>query len=117
MITLAPFALALSLDLYVAGNLSLGSPTGAVMGFIGGLAAIGLWYGPWVLRNPEGDVAVSTSNEKTSSAAKINYVLTEARVILPGVQALLGFQLVIVLTTSFADLPAGACAPHHGRGL
>lgn len=112
MITLAPLALALSLDLYVAGNLSLGSPIGAVMGLIGGLAAIGLWYGPCVLRNSEGGPAVSTSNEKTSHAAKINYVLTEARVVLPGVQALLGFQLVIVLTTSFADLSAGAKAIH-----
>jgi hypothetical protein len=32
-------------------------------------------------------------------------VLTEARVVLPGAQALLGFQLVIVLTEAFERLP------------
>jgi hypothetical protein len=45
-------------------------------------------------------------NEKTSTAAKINYALTEVRVILPGAQALLGFQLAIVLTNGFGKLPA-----------
>ena len=32
-------------------------------------------------------------------------MLTEARVVLPGAQALLGFQLAIVLTTAFDKLP------------
>jgi hypothetical protein len=36
---------------------------------------------------------------------KIEQMLTEARVILPGAQALFGFQLAIVFTRSFADLP------------
>ena len=47
-----------------------------------------------------------TSNEKTPAAAKIDYALTEARVVLPGAQALLGFQLAIILTTGFAELPS-----------
>jgi len=37
--------------------------------------------------------------------ARIEQMLTEARVILPGAQALLGFQLVIVLTSAFEKLP------------
>jgi hypothetical protein len=37
--------------------------------------------------------------------ARIEQMLTEARVILPGAQALLGFQLVIVLTSAFDKLP------------
>ena len=40
----------------------------------------------------------------TTESEKINYVLTEARVVLPGAQALLGFQLAIVLTSAFAEL-------------
>ena len=36
---------------------------------------------------------------------KIEQMLTEARVILPGAQALFGFQLAIVLTQSFETLP------------
>ena len=37
--------------------------------------------------------------------ARIEQMLTEARVIQPGAQALLGFQLVIVLTGAFERLP------------
>jgi hypothetical protein len=33
-------------------------------------------------------------------------MLTEARVLLPGAQALLGFQLAVMLTDSFGELPA-----------
>jgi len=40
----------------------------------------------------------------TPLQVKIEQMLTEARVILPGAQALFGFQLSIVLTKSFEDL-------------
>src|SRR5688500_1277910 len=43
---------------------------------------------------------------------RIDFVLTEARVVLPGVQALLGFQLVVVLTDAFAELPASSAMVH-----
>jgi hypothetical protein len=43
---------------------------------------------------------------------KIDHVLMEARVVLPGAQALLGFQFVAVLTESFTQLPAGAKYVH-----
>jgi Family of unknown function (DUF6328) len=47
---------------------------------------------------------------------KIDQMLTEARVILPGSQALLGFQLAIVLTETFEKLP-GAVKLTHGAAL
>jgi xanthine/uracil/vitamin C permease (AzgA family) len=53
--------------------------------------------------------------EKSSATAldvKIEQMLTEARVILPGAQALFGFQLAIVFTRSFADLPAVSVIVH-----
>jgi hypothetical protein len=34
----------------------------------------------------------------------VGFILTEARVVLPGAQAILGFQLVIVLTQGFGQL-------------
>jgi DMSO reductase anchor subunit len=43
---------------------------------------------------------------------RIDHVLTEARVVLPGAQALLGFQFIAVLTESFEQLPAGAKYVH-----
>ena len=54
----------------------------------------------------------------TPLKTKIEQMLTEARVIIPGGQALLGFQFVATLTRAFAQLPesvqiihsAGLCA-------
>jgi uncharacterized protein DUF6328 len=40
----------------------------------------------------------------TPVSKKIEQMLTEARVILPGAQALLGFQLVVTLTRTFEQL-------------
>ncbi|HEX8355143.1 MAG TPA: DUF6328 family protein, partial [Pyrinomonadaceae bacterium] len=42
---------------------------------------------------------------RTKVTDKIKHVLTECRVVLPGSQALLGFQFVCVLTESFDRLP------------
>ena len=36
---------------------------------------------------------------------RIDQMLTEARVILPGVQAMLGFQLIVVMSEAFERLP------------
>jgi hypothetical protein len=49
---------------------------------------------------------------KTPLHAKIEQMLTEARVVLPGVQALFGFQLAIVLTQSFEQLPRASIIMH-----
>jgi hypothetical protein len=43
---------------------------------------------------------------------KIKHVLTECRVVLPGSQALLGFQFIVVLTESFDKLPDAAKYVH-----
>ena len=47
-----------------------------------------------------------------SVEARIEQMLTEARVILPGVQALLGFQLIAVFAESFPHLPEAVRATH-----
>jgi hypothetical protein len=48
----------------------------------------------------------------TPLQVKIEQLLTEARVILPGAQALFGFQLAIVLTQAFEQLPKASIAVH-----
>jgi hypothetical protein len=45
------------------------------------------------------------SEKQTLLKTKIEQLLTEARVIIPGAQALLGFQFVVVFVRSFAELP------------
>src|SRR4051794_23189994 len=49
--------------------------------------------------------AERSKHETAPLHARVEQMLTKARVILPGAQALLGFQLVIVLTSAFEKLP------------
>jgi hypothetical protein len=51
------------------------------------------------------DGSVVSPAEDTPLDERIEHMLTEARVLIPGGQALLGFQLAIMLTPSFARLP------------
>lgn len=50
--------------------------------------------------------------EEPALHEKINQILTEARVILPGAQALLGFDFVVTMTNGFAALPSEVQAIH-----
>jgi hypothetical protein len=110
---LLPFAGALGLDLTITLRRAWGEvPTGTIAGIaFAALAAAG-WYG-WglVMR---GKVGITERNKARSDRsrrepaklhARIDQMLTEARVVLPGAQALLGFQLVIVLNSTFEKLP------------
>jgi hypothetical protein len=113
LVVLLPFALALALDIGIAGARIAGPPLGVSAGLLAAMLALGFWYGPYLARNGKAE-DMPTSDEKTPTAAKIDYALTEARVVLPGAQALLGFQLTIVLTTGFAELPYAAKLVHGG---
>ena len=50
--------------------------------------------------------------ENTSLNERITQMLTEARVVLPGVQTLLGFQLISVISQSFERLPTSSKLVH-----
>jgi hypothetical protein len=52
------------------------------------------------------------SEKQTLLKTKIEQLLTEARVIIPGAQALLGFQFVVVFVRSFAELPGWVKMTH-----
>jgi hypothetical protein len=53
-------------------------------------------------------------SEEVPLPRRIDQMLTEARVILPGAQALLGFQLAVALTQGFDGLPPASKALHAG---
>jgi hypothetical protein len=53
-------------------------------------------------------------DRETPLKTKIEQLLTEARVIIPGGQALLGFQFTATLTRAFSELPASAKYIHAG---
>ncbi|SRR5579883_813545 len=106
-VTLFPFAFAVGLNLFIAGTVFANSRWIAFASGIGGcLVALALWYGPLMIKRNNPKSPSADRLEKTPPAKKIEFVLTEARVVLPGAQALLGFQLSIVLTRAFAELPS-----------
>lgn len=116
---LLPFALALGLGIYVAGERIFGAVPG--IGMAGGATAVALalWYAlPRLRRRTTGQSERGMTERQrderpeTPLHAKIEQMLTEARVILPGAQALFGFQLSIVLTHAFETLPGSSRIAH-----
>lgn len=109
-LALLPLALAIGIDLFTAGAQVGGNRVGAAISGGAVLLSIALWYGIVVLREPrekeEEDV------KETPLEEKIVQVLTEARVVFPGAQALLGFQLAMMMMESFEKLPQSSKIVH-----
>jgi DMSO reductase anchor subunit len=115
---LLPFALGLGVDLFMAAEKIVGRRWGVAAGLLAVVLALFFWYLLEMYmrreRAPEIREAQMESRRqeeadggggRASLSDKIKHVLTEARVVLPGAQALLGFQLIAVLTESFDRLP------------
>src|SRR5436190_3581434 len=102
---LFPFALGLSFVMAAAGQRVGGPWVGAAAGTLTLAAALGFWYGPFAIRDRKQHEEPEDAMEDTPLEQRIVQVLTEARVLLPGAQALLGFQLAIVLMEAFEKLP------------
>lgn len=111
---LLPFAMALGLDLAIALGRGFDHVwAGRAAGLAFTLLALGGWYGMGALIQQRHGASERAKTDAQQNAhevaplhARIEQMLTEGRVILPGAQALLGFQLVIVLTSAFERLPA-----------
>lgn len=108
-IALVPILLVLALDIY----LSTGRIVGMAGGIVGGasIGAVGFffWYGLGLLsaskREKKSGQKKKPRAQPTDLKTKIDQALTEARVVLPGAQALLGFQLVTMFMDGFDKLP------------
>lgn len=118
-LALLPLALALGIDVYLAAQRIFGTAPAVAAGSITAILALALWYGlprarrRWMGRR-ERAMAQQQRRQRSETPlhAKIEQLLTEARVILPGAQALFGFQLSIVLAQSFEQLPIGSRIAH-----
>lgn len=117
------FAVAIGLNLFTAGEKVAGRAAGLGLGVGGVVVGLGLFYGLTEVqrhrRAPEIERRKSMSRQqegnsegKASVKDKINQVLVEARMVLPGAQALLGFQVAIILQESFDGLPASSKLVH-----
>jgi hypothetical protein len=110
-LALLPFAMALGLDLALTLERAWGQKAAAMAGILFTGAAAAGWYGAGLyMRRIQGatergeTAAQRGQREHAPLHARIEQMLTEARVILPGAQALLGFQLAIMLSGSFEKL-------------
>jgi hypothetical protein len=119
-LALLPLAAAVGCDVYVAAVRAFGGTLAAAAAALSlGLALI-LWFGlGWGLRRYLDFPGMGHVMEQhpTPLPEKIDHMLTESRVVLPGVQALLGFQLIVLLSKSFDQLPHPVRLVHLGALL
>ena len=105
-LALLPFALGIGIELYVASLVVVGDGPALPLGLLGMGFALFFWYGlDWIWRTRDQSHGIARKEQRmqepTSLENKIKQVLTEARVVLPGAQALLGFQLAAMLSDAF----------------
>ncbi len=111
---LATYALAIGLDVFAVADGYFGQGLSAAAAAIAVLTAVILWYAPgfWIRATRKQRKPAMPEKEEPQLHEKIDQMLTESRVILPGAQALLGFQFVVTMTKAFHDLPPFAQDVH-----
>src|ERR1044072_3396560 len=110
---LLPFALSLGIDLYIVIGHRFGSEFGAILGVAFAALALAGWFGAELLLRPAHRPEHTMEGDPhTPIDTRVEHMLTEARVLLPGAQALLGFQLAVMLTEAFGELSGTSKAVH-----
>ena len=105
-VALIPFLLAFALDFYTSMGRIIGTTGGLIAGAVVGVTCLSLWYGlGWLSRSRKENNREKPKANRTPLKTKIDQALTEARVVLPGAQALLGFQLITMFMEAFDKLP------------
>jgi hypothetical protein len=113
LMALPPFAISLGMDVYIVSERIGGTILAWITGVLTTLGAFIFWYiiewnrrqadGRNRMNTPEGKANIESA-EATKLSDKVDHVLTEARVVLPGAQALLGFQFISILAEGFDKL-------------
>lgn len=104
-IALLPLAVGIGCDIFVATSAAFGLGFGTVAAAATVTTTVIAWYGvAHVLRSRTLAGVNRMTKAETPLHAKLEQMLTEARVILPGSQALLGFQMIVMLTPAFKEL-------------
>jgi hypothetical protein len=110
-LALLPLAIVLAFDIGLAIGHATAPDVGRVVGVIFFITAILCWYALAAAMRRKRNI-MPDQVKPTPLPDKIEQLLTEARVIIPGAQALFGFQLAVTLTRAFQQLPAEAKIAH-----
>jgi hypothetical protein len=109
--SLAPLAISLALATYIVISRRYGMSAGVTSGLVLGGACALFWFGIEAFVGwSEGEIQMKETT--TPLATKVEQLLTEARVIIPGGQALFGFQFIAMLTKGFDQLPHSSQLVH-----
>jgi Family of unknown function (DUF6328) len=112
-VALLPFGACLGIDEYIIAGRIFGNTFAVLAGLLLAGAAFAAWYGIELIRRQRSRNHVGEEEiMRTSLKEKIRTLGTEIRVVLPGAQALLGFQFAAFLTDAFERLPASSKAVH-----
>jgi len=112
---LLPFGASLGMSVYIVFDHLFGPTPALAAGVIFCILAGVCWYLlEAIVRLPYGTDHMPIEEKPTPLSTRIEQLLTEARVIIPGAQALLGFQLTVTLTRAFEQLPASSRLIHVG---
>ena len=121
---LLPFAVGLAVGIFTVAQKFAGNSAAWGSAISLGAFALIFWYGIAYLNSRSSRKDMAEKNERqnedekqhegTPLTDKIKQVLTETRMVLPGTQALLGFQVVIFLMQDFDRLPEALKWIHFG---
>ena len=103
---LLPLIMAAAIDLFIVADVIVSTLRAVVLAMttcIATLGALGALY--WMRRRNDEHFKAENDMEQDDLSENISNLLREARVAIPGAQALLGFQFTIVLTRTFGELP------------
>jgi hypothetical protein len=109
---LLPLTLGLALSAYVVTQRTFGSAIGIAIAAFLGCASSFCWFGLEIVVIGRRQGARKMQPSPTPLKTKIEQLLTEARLIIPGGQALFGFQFIAMLTSGFDRLPETAKVVH-----
>ncbi len=115
-LALLPFSICLAIDIYIVMARVQGEAAAYGISAFFWVTALVLWYVLEFLARDRKVLNAQTGQicERIALSARIEQMLTEARVVLPGAQALLGFQLIAMLTQAFDRLPRLSQLVHAG---
>ena len=115
---LLPFALAMSVSAFLGARWVTNTLYAGIFAGLLLVVTLACWYGRELVarRQKHGGLHLKAiidpvweidmkAEQKTDLSTRVKQVLIECRVVLPGAQALLGFQLIIMWMTEFYKIP------------